>query len=150
MKHKPTASQKRAAMLAAIITHGESLLAAFPKATERNPDTLSRKLHRIEVSLHRPILDYCNGERAVTCEQVDAVCVKALAKVCAILGIDEAGAKACGLFVNRDPRGYALKVDDSWTRAHNEAQRKLTDGRQLHSDWGGYGILAPDYSNTED
>jgi len=41
--------------------------------------------------------------------------------------------------LNRDPRGYALKIDDAWMREHNVA---------LHRDWGGYGIIAPDL--TED
>jgi len=34
-----------------------------------------------------------------------------------------------------DPRGYALKLDDEWTRAN---------APHIHRDWGGYGILAPD------
>lgn len=39
------------------------------------------------------------------------------------------------IFVNRDPRGYALKIDDKWMREHKAA---------LHQDWGGYGIIAPE------
>ena len=41
------------------------------------------------------------------------------------------------VFVNRDPRGYALKIDDAWMGAQKAV---------LHRDWGGYGILAPDLS----
>lgn len=40
-----------------------------------------------------------------------------------------------GVFVNLDPRGYALKIDDEYMRAHN---------LKLHTDMGGYGILAPE------
>lgn len=137
-----TKPNKRVAMLAAITRHGESLLAAFPNATERNPDTLARKLRRLETKIGKPVLDYCNGDNGVTCEAVDAECVAILAKVRALLGLTEDAAKACGLFVNRDPRGYALKVDDAWARRWN-ADASASFPR-LHTDMGGYGILAPD------
>jgi hypothetical protein len=39
------------------------------------------------------------------------------------------------VFVNLDPRGYALKIDEAWMRKHNPA---------LSRDWGGYGLLAPE------
>lgn len=39
------------------------------------------------------------------------------------------------VFLNRDPRGYALKIDDEWMRKHDA---------KLYRDWGGYGIIAPD------
>lgn len=38
-----------------------------------------------------------------------------------------------GFCFNSDPRGYALKIDSE--------NVKLPEG--MHSDWGGYGILAP-------
>lgn len=39
------------------------------------------------------------------------------------------------VLLNGDPRGYALKIDDTWMR---EAKTPL------HQDWGGYGIIAPE------
>jgi hypothetical protein len=39
------------------------------------------------------------------------------------------------VFINRDARGYALKL--------KESEAKETPG--LHSDFGGYGILAPEF-----
>jgi len=39
------------------------------------------------------------------------------------------------VFFNSDPRGYALKIKDDYTR-------DIT----IYRDWGGYGILAPDFS----
>ena len=39
------------------------------------------------------------------------------------------------VFLNGDPRGYALKIRDEYVRAHDLA---------IHRDWGGYGILAPE------
>lgn len=47
------------------------------------------------------------------------------------------------IFINRDPRGYALKIDD-------EAIRELrAHGKPIYSDCGGYGILAPDFTPAE-
>ena len=43
------------------------------------------------------------------------------------------------VFLNRDPRGYALKIKSEWMEARRDSVR-------LHRDWGGYGILAPDLS----
>ena len=39
------------------------------------------------------------------------------------------------VFVNRDPRGYALKIKSEWVREK---------GAAIHQDWGGYGIIAPE------
>jgi len=45
-----------------------------------------------------------------------------------------------GLYFNSDPRGYSIKID-------NSVNRKLRNkGVNLHSDWGEYGILAPDFN----
>lgn len=54
--------------------------------------------------------------------------------------------KLVPVFLNRDPRGYALKIDDQWIR--DRATRISTNGETypLHTDWGGYGIIAPDLS----
>jgi hypothetical protein len=47
------------------------------------------------------------------------------------------GAERINVFLNGDPRGYALKIRDTDVRA-----RKL----DIHTDWGGYGIIAPDFN----
>ena len=44
------------------------------------------------------------------------------------------------VFINGDPRGYALKIDDKYQdRLHKVG---------IHRDWGGYGIIAPDFSEN--
>ncbi len=43
--------------------------------------------------------------------------------------------KTVAVFLNRDPRGYALKINDEEVRA-----RSL----DIATDWGGYGLIAPD------
>ena len=44
------------------------------------------------------------------------------------------------VFVNQDPRGYSLKIEDDFIR-------KLWDSRQInfYRDFGGYGIICPDF-----
>lgn len=42
-----------------------------------------------------------------------------------------------GFFINRDPRGYALKIDD-------EIMKTKYADVPLEKDWGGYGILSPE------
>jgi len=128
--------------LEAIKRHGQSLLKAFPFATERNPVALCKKLRRIENAVSKWTLQACNGPE-VPEEKLDAECDKALARVGKLLNLRNF--EGCGLFVNRDPRGYALKFSVEWTRHWNTWQRCLNDGGlPIHADWGGYGILAPD------
>lgn len=45
--------------------------------------------------------------------------------------------KGVKVFLNGDARGYALKIHDSYVKEHN---------LKIHTDWGGYGIIAPDLS----
>ncbi len=116
---------------------------AFPNATERNPVTLCKKLRRIETAISKPILDYCNGDNGMTAEKLEVQTDKALRRVHALLGTINSFCAPESIFINRDPRGHALKIDDAWTRFYNETQyaAKLP---ALHSDMGGYGIIAPD------
>lgn len=44
------------------------------------------------------------------------------------------------IFINRDPRGYALKIKNDYVREHN---------LNIYKDWGGYGILSPDFTPSE-
>jgi hypothetical protein len=154
----------------AIERHGMQLLAIFPDATERDPVKLCKKLRRLEAEAHAIAERLCNGPEFGTPEEVDARCDAILRRVRAMLCTNQpkTGAK-CGckrgqerdncpscegtgqvidfarirrrksvpIFINRDPRGYALKIDDAWMRETNAA---------LHTDWGGYGIIAPEFN----
>lgn len=44
-----------------------------------------------------------------------------------------------GFFVNGDPRGHALKIDND-----DPQGRELIEAVRLHRDMGGYGILSPE------
>ncbi len=137
--------------LEAVRKHGESLLAAFPNSTEKDPVALCKKLRRIETSLVKPLTDYCNGtfEDNEEGDKMDYVCANAKNKVFNLLKPDNEAANA--IFINRDPRGCALKLCEEWTKEHNGAlSRKGAKGfvgylkHKIYTDMGGYGILAPD------
>lgn len=142
--------------LAAITRHGESLLKAFPNATERDPVALCKKLRRIETSLTKPLTDACNGdfEDGENGTKLDAVCDKANHRACELLFGKCSDTTRSIVLINRDPRGHALKLDDEWTRKHNNdlwvglkafpSGGKHSTRLQIQTDMGGYGILAPD------
>lgn len=110
--------------------HGEQLNAIFH--TTLDPVTLCRKLRRIEAQAGKVMLDYCNG--SIDLEQVDPYTEKTLDKLDKLLNFR---AQNVPVFINRDPRGYALKIESEYAR----------DVR-IHRDWGGYGIIAPDLSEA--
>ncbi len=161
-----------------IVNHGNNLLRIFPKATERDPGNLCRKLRRLQSQAEKITLRLCNGPQFDTEDEADNLLNAILAKVNALLGNvrkeyqPKTGAK-CGckrgqqrdncpacegtgyavdfaairarrtepahelvpVFINRDPRGYALKINDEWMTEHDA---------KLEKDWGGYGLLAPE------
>ncbi len=138
---------KRQAMLERIEQHGRNLLAIFPEATERDPVKLCKRLRRLEREAAAVGLRLSNGPEYAA-GQADALTDAILDKVNALL--DDYNVEICPparptekraavpIFVNRDPRGYALKIDSEWMRDHPKAM--------LHTDFGGYGIIAPDFS----
>lgn len=48
------------------------------------------------------------------------------------------------IFINRDPRGCALKIRDDWMRDNMHDGARGYAIARLERDWGGYGILAPE------
>lgn len=126
--------------------HGRALLYAFRGAVEKDPVLLCKDLRRVENRITPTLVRNCN--EGVPEEELDKATNRTVVYVMGILGISKRRAKEIGLFVNRDPRGYALKLDSEWTRDHNNSlyPRKLGQ-YAIHTDMGGYGILAPDYSN---
>lgn len=119
---------KHATMYERITRHGENLLVIFPDATEKDPVLLCKKLLRLENKAHRAAEDYCNG--AIDSDGWEDVTERILDKLDNILQFRKAGVP---VFVNGDPRGYALKIPD-----------EAAKGMVIHRDWGGYGIIAPD------
>ena len=118
---------KHERMYARIQAHGEKLNAIFK--TAHDPVTLCKKLRILEGKQQRANENLCNlpDYQSVfdkQCERTEKAVVKLLGDVVPV-------------YINADPRGYALKIDDKIVR-----DRKL----DVYKDWGGYGILAPDLS----
>ena len=122
----------KATMYQAIEKHGANLNAIFN--TPFDNITLCKKLLRLENKLHRLAEQYCNGD--IDEETYDLAETPIAKKVADILCVKTAdGVPVYPLYFNRDPRGYSLKLDDDFCR-----------DKQIYKDWGGYGILAPDFS----
>ena len=116
----------------AIRAHGENLLRIFPNAAERDPIALCKKLRRFEAQANAIALRLCNGPAFDFPDQADRKIDGIIDRVCMLLGNTD---NAVPIFCNRDPRGYALKIADSYLR---------NNPCRIHQDWGGYGILAPE------
>jgi hypothetical protein len=112
-----------------IQAHGEKLLKLFPNALQRDAVKLCKQLHTLEMQAHKHAEDCCNGYiEGETEEKKDAALLKRLH---VILGKTD-----IPVFLNGDPRGYSLKIKDEYMRKNDI---------DLYHDWGGYGILAPDF-----
>lgn len=125
---------KKARMAESILQHGFKLKRIFfaDPYSGPGPVALAKQLRRLENKAHRLAEDEASRplpEGYV--EKQEASILRSLDK---ILGYKKAGIP---VFLNSDPRGYALKIDDAYVREHD---------LDIHRDWGGYGILAPDFS----
>jgi len=124
---------KRDRMNEQILRHGFKLVRIFfgENRYDISPVGLAKSVHRIEVRAHRLAEDECNGV-----DVPDGWEDRVLKSLDKLLNF-----KAHGIpvFINGDPRGYALKIDDSYVKAHN---------LDIHRDWGGYGILAPEFDGS--
>ncbi len=131
--------------LKAITRHGETLLRAFPNCTDKNPVALCKKLRRIEVAAANSLAAYENGGGSVSQDTLDSQMNQALIRTCNLLGQDSKEAEFMGVHINRDFRGHQLKIDSDapWFRKfQDDANQNRTPA--LHTDMGGYGIIAPD------
>ena len=108
-----------------IYNHGSNLNTIFK--TDHDNITLCKKLFRIERKAHKLSTNYCNG--VIDCDKWKIETDKILN-----LKTD------FNIFVNGDCRGYALKIFDDYIRKNNI---------KIYQDWGGYGILAPDFTPTK-
>jgi len=118
-----------------IETHGRRVIKLFSLPEDTDPMELCKKLRRIEKSAHVDAERYCNGYWDM--DTYDKARDKKLVKLDGILGFK---AKGIPVFINGDPRGYALKVHDSWMAGKSTL---------LQRDWGGYGLIAPDLTPND-
>lgn len=127
-----------------IMNHGLKLLRIFHWINdgidpwEKNytgPVELCKKLHRLESKVHRWNEDCCNG--LIDNEELEDKKHEAFLK--SLDNILQFRSHNIPVFINGDPRGYALKIDDDFMRENNI---------DLYRDMGGYGILAPDFDGN--
>ena len=114
-----------------ITRHGQNLKAMFNLDPNLDPVKLCKRLFRLENKAHRLAVDFCNG--VIDQLEWDQKADQILTKVETILNNKKV------LFCNGDARGYALKIDDEYTRYIRSCNINI------HRDWGGYGIIAPDF-----
>jgi hypothetical protein len=133
--------RKKDRMYVRISQHGNQLLRVFPNAIVKDPIALCKALCRCEVKLHAIAEEQCNGNRAANTEALYAAWEASLehriglvqARVGKLLGMPW----QAPLRYNGDPRGYAIKIESSYMVEHSI---------ELYRDWGGYGIVAPNFS----
>lgn len=136
---------KKEFMYSRIEKHGRDLLALFPNAKITDPVKLCKALFRLENKAHHATTALCNTNTLTYIEhsrpwelvqtteaEAEAFFDKIEAGIIRILGKE--AAEKC--LVNYDPRGYALKIKDQFAI-------------NIYKDWGGYGILAPDFREAK-
>ena len=123
-------STKQERMMSNIKAHGHKLITAFGLPADTDPITLCKRLRRIETKLHRLTEDWCNGD--IDESYYTTRGIHYINQARALLNYSTSV-----IFLNGDPRGYALKTTEDFADKHN-----------LPCDWGGYGILAPDLTEN--
>lgn len=124
---------KQQKMYQQIERHGNNLNVIFN--TGLQPVELCKKLFRLEKKAHNLCEIECN-----TGEDKDVELSAILTKVKKILFPDTFSSDPDlykSVFINGDPRGYALKIKSEYVKEHN---------LKIDQDWGGYGLIAPDFS----
>jgi hypothetical protein len=156
---KPSKTElKRNITQAMIREHGEGLIRFFgldPNLVD--PIDLCKKLRRLENKAHEITTQLCNGFPELDHESQEDHIAELEIKLCRIEGkvqdlLDSYQLKKSApskwvkklnaIFINRDPRGYALKVDDETVKYYEELGEYFP-----HQDWGGFGIIAPDLTS---
>lgn len=100
---------------------------------KRSPESILRCLRRLENRANAAATAQCNGESYNGQPYRDDVAwERFIASITADVG-RVLGSVPRGFVLNSDPRGYALKIEGL-----------VPEG--MHKDWGGYGILAPDFN----
>ena len=119
---------KKDKLYSRITKHGQDLKAVFNLDQDIDPVKLCKRLFGLETKAHKLAVDFCNG--VIDQLEWDKKADQILTKVETILKNKKV------LFLNGDARGYALKIDDEYIKNNNF---------NIHRDWGGYGIIAPDF-----
>jgi len=108
-----------------ITAHGDNLKKLFKLDNSVDSVKLCKSLLRLETQAQKLALEYCNYGN-LNNNAVEGI----LKKVSKLLNLEN----EYPVFFNGDARGYALKISDEFRK-----------NKEIFKDWGGYGILAPDF-----
>ena len=136
---------KKTEMYQRITNHGEDLKKVFNLPDEINSIKLCKSLLRLENKAHYATTCLCNSNtlhllelnqytgydvEQATEEEQDKFFDSILKSLSKLIGVDNMDK----VFINFDPRGYALKIKPEYSQ-------------NIYRDWGSNGILAPDLTN---
>lgn len=125
--------------------HGESLKKFFNLPEETDAIKLSKSMFSIERKAHHATTCLCNTNtlhllelnqytgydvHQATEEEQDHFFDLIRRRLSRLIGAENMHK----IFINYDPRGYALKIKEEYSKDF------------YNKDWGGYGILAPNFS----
>ena len=132
-----TTANKKIEMYARIKKHGEDIKKIFSLPASTDPVKLCKSLRRRETEAQMIQEVHGNGFYRLSAK-LEA---KLMIKLKALLmpnGTPEEFLKF-GIFLNTDPRGYALKIPDEIVKAN---------AWTIYKDLGEFGILAPDLNES--
>jgi hypothetical protein len=110
--------------------HFADLEKLFPEISGNDPLSFCRKLRRLEMEAHKLAEDNCNG--LISDDDYDTSTSKITNEIRGLFG---SPAFDSAFYLNGDPRGYSLKLRYEF----------MKDTSGIHKDWGGFGILAPEF-----
>jgi hypothetical protein len=118
-------STKKQRMYDRIRKHGIALIDFFKLPASTDPVLLCKKLFQLENKMTDSNTRLCNGyiDQAQADQDEEAVARR-------LKTVLKDAKRTIKIVINRDPRGYALKIEEPTAF--------------YHRDMGGYGIIAPD------
>ena len=128
-----TTANKKIEMYARIKKHGEDIKKIFSLPASTDPIKLCKSLRRLETEAQTIQTTHGNGFYEVAANKEAQLMIK-LKKLLMPKATVEEFLKF-GIFLNTDPRGYALKIPDDIVKEN---------AWTIHKDWGEFGIIAPD------
>ena len=132
-----TTANKKIEMYARIKKHGEDIKKIFSLPASTDPIKLCKSLRRLETKAQR-IQDIHGSGKYEEAAKEEAQLINKLKNLLMPDSTPEEFLKF-GIFLNTDPRGYALKIPDDIVKQNNWT---------IHKDWGEFGIIAPDLNEN--
>jgi hypothetical protein len=126
--------KQRIIMYNNISSHGEDLRIIFSFSPQSDMVSICKKLFSLEYKGNKIMVDFCNG--LIDSNTIDYATEKIFNTLLFILHLSHSSPLAKSIIINRDPRGYCLKIASSYIHANN---------LKIYRDFGGYGIIAPDF-----